>query len=95
MLYKVDVPGAPQLPEPAQRVYDRQAKSSFASESRDFFFTCEGEVALTGQDTSVKGTVTIDVKHQDKSDYTKLFGGSLIIDGMEFNLVFESYQVRE
>src|SRR5271166_4396930 len=84
----------PRLPEAIEGTTDRpgftvnKLKLSFESERKDFFFTCEGEVSLSGK--PVRGTVTIDIKHQDKSTYTKLFGGSLIIDGMEFDLIFES-----
>jgi hypothetical protein len=80
--------GTPQLPEAIEGFTVDKLRLSFESESQDFFFTCEGEVSLLGE--PVRGIVTIDIKHQDKSNYTKLFGGSLIIDGMEFDLIFES-----
>jgi hypothetical protein len=80
----------PQLPEAIEGFTVDKLKLSFESESQDFFFTCEGEVSLSGH--PVRGIVTIDIKHQDKANYTKLFGGSLIVDGMEFALVFESSQ---
>jgi hypothetical protein len=63
---------------------------SFNTGSKDFFFTCEGKMTLPGQKTDLQATVTIDIKHQGESNYTKLFGGSLTIDGIEFNLIFES-----
>jgi len=83
--------GKPQLPEAIKSFTVDKLRLSFESESKDFFFTCEGEVKLSGE--PVRGIVTIDIKHgkgQDKSDYTKRFGGSLTIDGMEFDLIFES-----
>ena len=79
----------PQLPEAIEGFTVDRLKLSFDSEKQDFFFTCEGEVTLPGQKIAVGGVITIDIKHQDKS-YTKLFGGSLTIDGMEFHLMYES-----
>src|SRR4029077_1679330 len=79
----------PQLPEAIEGFTVDKLKLSFESESQDFFFTCEGEVILPGQNSPIQGIVTIDIKHQDNS-YTKRFGGSLKIDGMEFALAFES-----
>ena len=87
----------PQLPEALEGFTMDRLKLSFDSERQDFFFTCEGEVSLLGQDSPrVRGIVTIDIKHQvdirdqDKPNYTKLFGGSLTIDGKEFDLTYES-----
>jgi hypothetical protein len=79
----------PQLPEAIEGFTVDKLKLSFETESQDFFFTCEGEVILPGQNSPIQGIVTIDIKHQDNS-YSKRFGGSLIIEGMEFDLVFES-----
>jgi hypothetical protein len=82
--------GKTQLPEAIKEFTVDKLKLSFESESKDFFFTCEGKVTLPRQKTQVQGTVTIDIKHQGESDYTKLFAGSLTIDGIEFDLIFES-----
>ena len=87
--------GGAQLPEAIKEFTVDKLKLSFESESKDFFFTCEGKVTLPGQKTDVRGTVTIDIKHQGKSNYTKLFGGSLTIDGIEFELIFESSKTAD
>jgi hypothetical protein len=79
----------PRLPEAIEGFTVDKLSLSFESESQDFFFTCGGEVTLPGQSSLVQGVITIDIKNQGKS-FTKLFGGSLIIDGMKFDLVFES-----
>jgi hypothetical protein len=87
----------PQLPGALEDFTMDRLKLSFDSEKQDFFFTCEGEVSLLGKGSPrVKGIVTIDIKHQvdtkdqDRPNYTKLFGGSLTIDAMEFDLMYES-----
>jgi hypothetical protein len=87
--------GGTQLPEAIKEFTVDKLNLSFESESKDFFFTCEGKVTFPGQKTGVQGAVTIDIKHQGKSDCTKLFGGSLTIDGIEFDLIFESSKTTD
>ena len=82
----------PQLPEAIEGFTVDRLKLSFESESRDFLFTCHGEVSLPGQ--PIQGIVTIDIKNQGESS-TKLFGGSLTIDGIEFDLIFESSKTAD
>jgi hypothetical protein len=64
---------------------------SFNTHSKDFLFTCEGEMRLPGLvDKPLQASITIDIQHQQDQAFTKLFSGTLVIDGIEFHLIFES-----
>ena len=52
--------------------------------------SCEGILTLPDQNTPIQGVITIDIKYQQDQSFTKLFSGSLNIDGIEFDLIFES-----
>lgn len=63
---------------------------SFNTQSKDFTFTCVGTVPLPEAKTEIEGTIVIEMKHQQDGSFTKLFGGTLLIDALEFALIFES-----
>jgi hypothetical protein len=84
----------PPLPEALKTFKVDMLRLSFQSESQDFFFTCRGEVQLPQFADPIQGIITIDIKHQRDKAYTKVFAGSLTIDGIEFDLVFESSRLE-
>jgi len=63
---------------------------AFDSQSKDFLFTCEGQLTLPQQTSPLQAVILIDLKHQADKSYTKLFSGSVMFDGMEFDLIFQT-----
>lgn len=70
---------------------------SFNTKSKDFFFTCEGQLDLHPAQPAddedapwIDAILTIDLKHQADGAFTKHFGGSLTVGGRQFALIFET-----
>jgi len=78
------------LPTSIARCTIQNLKIAFNTQSKDFTFICQGTVPLPDMDTAIAGTVIIDIKHQQDGSFTKQFGGTLVIDALEFALIFEA-----
>jgi hypothetical protein len=61
---------------------------SFNTQSKDFTCTCDG--SLTIEKTAIKGTVTLDLKHQQDRSLSTHFSGQITLgDGLQFALIFD------
>lgn len=79
------------LPPPAIKKFTiENLKISFNTQSKDFAFTCQGNITFPEANIDVEGVITIAIKNQQDGSFAKHFGGVLIINGLEFDLVFES-----
>ena len=74
--------GATPTPSALQKFNITNLGLKFNTHSKDFFFTCAGSIKLPGLEQPLKATITIDIKHQQDKSFTKVFAGSLFIDGL-------------
>jgi hypothetical protein len=61
---------------------------SFNTQSKDFTCTCDGN--LTIEKTAIKGTVEIDLKHQQDGSFSTHFSGQITLGDLQFALIFDS-----
>jgi hypothetical protein len=82
--------GATSVPDSIKNCTIKNLKIAFNTASKDFTFTCEGTVPLPDMSTAIDGTIIIDIKHQQDGSFIKLFSGTLVIDDLDFALIFEA-----
>jgi hypothetical protein len=84
-----------EVPSAIKEFTIKALKVSFNTHSKDFTFTCDGDLKIEGGN-EMKGTITIDLKHRQDGSFSTHFSGQITIgDDVQFALIFDSSDTEQ